>query len=350
MTATFPTRRQAQEWLNEQLGAAQRGESVRRRTLTVDDYLAGWLEHREAVVGRRRTTMNRYRSLLAHHVSPTLGHVEVQQVTTADVDELYAAMIRAGLARATVRQLHAVLGKALSDAEAKGVIVRNPVRHASPPSMAGATDEMTVWTPAELAQFFELAAEHRLASLWRLAAMTGMRRGEVCGLRWSAVDLTQGVVRVERTRTTAGGAEIVESEPKSQRSRRVITLDRETTRVLSSHRRAERELEMSLRGSARRGGEVFTNPATAEAMRPDSVSRAWERLVQRLPLPTIRFHDLRHTHATHLLAAGVDPLVVSRRLGHANVAFTLNTYGHLLPGQDGQAAQVVGDLVDGTGA
>ncbi|MGE3444027.1 MAG: tyrosine-type recombinase/integrase [Acidimicrobiia bacterium] len=345
---TFPTRNAARSWLTAQLSAAQKKELVRKQPNKVEEYLDEWLEHLEKVVGRRPTTVARYRILIRRHALPVIGRMPVQEVTPSSLDALYTKMAAAGSAPATVLQMHSVLRKAFGDAENKGLIVRNPVSRSSPPSARGGSREMTVWSPEDLNFFLTQTAEHHLAGLWRVAALTGMRRGELCGLRWDCVDLRKGSIRVARTRTTAG-KEVVGGEPKTSRGRRIVTLDSETVAALEALR--HRVIERDLVSEGRDGDDafVFLNEATGQPLRPDSVSQAWDRLVATLPLPRLRFHDLRHTHATHLLATGADPVLVSRRLGHANVAFTLSVYGHVLPGRDEQAAADVAKLISDAG-
>ena len=140
------------------------------------------------------------------------------------------------------------------------------------------------------------------------------------------------------------GVEVV-SVPKTRRSRRVVDLDPVTVEMLQRHRSAQREHRLALGVTATASDRVFTGDL-GEPLRPDSVGQAFRRLVQSADLPVIRLHDLRHTDASHLLRAGVDVKVVSERLGHASVSFTLDTYGHVMPGQQAEAAAAAADLLD----
>ncbi len=213
---------------------------------------------------------------------------------------------------------------------------------------------MAFWTPAQLHTFLAGIEGHDHYPLLRTAAMSGLRRGELCGLRWTDVDLDVGTVTVRQSITVVRGR-MTTGDVKTKRSRRVIDLDPTTLAVLRAWRKTQTEHHLLMGAGWSNSGLVFTMP-TGQGWNPQTVSQAFERLVtpQRQAskseleqrLPNIRFHDLRHSHASHLLAAGVNVKVVSERLGHASVAFTLDTYAHVMPGQQASAAAAVSALVD----
>lgn len=204
--------------------------------------------------------------------------------------------------------------------------------------------EMRVWSPDELARFLASIEGNRNETMFRLMAMTGIRRGEVVALRWSDVELTGHRLTVNQAATVIDGVEEVDV-PKTRRSRRVIDLDPETVSVLQRHRARQREQFLMLGVSATASHRVFTNEI-GEPLRPNSVGQAFRRLVDSAEVPVIRLHDLRHTHASHLLMAGVNVKVVSERLGHSSVSFTLDTYGHVMPGQQAEAAAAAAALIN----
>ena len=175
--------------------------------------------------------------------------------------------------------------------------------------------------------------------------MTGLRRGELCGLRWTDVDLDAGRLVVRRTITTVDH-EPVEGDVKTARSRRGVDLDPETVAILRQHQARQLE-ERILVGAGYVDRDLVFAAPDGSPWNPDSIGRAFARAVARTDLSRIRLHDLRHSHATHLLAAGQNPKLVSDRLGHATVGFTLDTYGHVIPGQQADAAAAVAALVDG---
>ena len=181
-------------------------------------------------------------------------------------------------------------------------------------------------------------------ALYRLAALTGMRRGELCGLRWEDVDLAEQTVRVRQALAMIDGTPSV-ATPKSRRSRRVIDIDERTTQILREHRERQLEAAEFVGAGWRETGYVFTT-VIGTHQHPDNVSKRFVALVRTVDVKYLTLHGLRHTHATHLLSIGKNPRMVSERLGHADVAFTLQVYGHVLPGHQREAAEAAADLVD----
>jgi integrase len=287
-----------------------------------------------------------YRGLIRTHVLPTLGDVGLQDLRATDLDVVYAEMRGRGSALATVHHVHAVVHKMLNDAERKGIVIRNVARLANAPSLTAARSrgpEMRVWTPAELSKFLKDIAGNRNEVTFRLLALTGVRRSELCGLRWQDIDLDRHRLTVNQAVTVIDGDEHVDS-PKSRRSRRVIDLDAETVALLKRHRTTQLVMYLRLGATASASDRVFTNQI-GDPIRPDSIGQAFARLVKESGVPLIRLHDLRHTHASHLLLAGINIKVVSDRLGHASVGFTLDTYAHVMPGQQAEAASAAAALL-----
>jgi integrase len=286
-----------------------------------------------------------YQSNLRLHVVPCVGDVHLQALTALDLDRLYRQLLESGrqgggkLSPRTVRYVHTILSAALKDAVNKGLLSRNPAVASSPPA-AGATKapEMAWWRPNQLKEFLAFVAADDIGTLIRVAAMTGMRRGEVVGLRWIDVDLPAGRLTVRRQLASVN-YKVRWDRPKSEKGRRTIDLDDDTLSVL------EQSWELVSSLPANNLGLVFPR-SDGTPRHPEQVSSAFERLVTQSALPRIRMHDLRHTHAAHLIAAGVDPLTISRRLGHASVSFTLDRYGHLMAQAGANAAKAVSDLVD----
>jgi len=205
------------------------------------------------------------------------------------------------------------------------------------------TEEMKTWTRGNLKAFLESVADERLSALWYTIAFTGMRRGEALGLRWSDVDLENARLAVRRALIPIN-REVVVSEPKTAKGRRVIAIDPGTVEVLKAQ--AARQLEEQGRWDEAwvDSGLVFTCE-NGEALDPESVSRYFRQAVKKSLLPKIRLHDLRHTHATMALQAGIHPKVVSERLGHATISITLDTYSHAIPAMQEEAAALIVGLV-----
>ena len=235
---------------------------------------------------------------------------------------------------------------ALNDAVRWDRLLRNPCDAADPPRLGGTKEEKTqAWTSQELRQFLEAVKNDRLYPLWLTLAMTGMRRGEALALRWTDVDLERARLSVRRSLVPINGTVEVH-EPKTSRGRRLVALDPFTVSVLRAWSRRQKEERLEWGPAWTDSGLLFTR-ADGKLIHPERVSKAFRAAVKKTGLPQIHLHDLRHTHATLALEAGVHPKVVSDRLGHATVAITLDIYSHAIPALSEEAAATVAALVMG---
>jgi len=240
--------------------------------------------------------------------------------------------------------VHACLHKACKDAVRWGHISRNPLNAADPPRKKGdGTREMQTWTKEQLKAFLDAVKNERLYALWHLVAMTGIRRGEAIGLRWSDVDLENARLAVRRALIPTN-RDVVVSEPKTAKGRRVVALDPATVEVLKGQAARQLDEQQEWDKAWVETGLVFTQE-NGKALDPETVSRYFRQAVKKSLLPQIRLHDLRHTHATLALQAGIHPKVVSERLGHATVSITLDTYSHAIPALQEEAAALIAGLV-----
>jgi integrase len=253
---------------------------------------------------------------------------------------------RRPLSPTTVHRILATLNAALSYGVRKRRLERNVAALADRPRAA--RTELHVWTAEELGQFLERISDQRLAPVFTLLATTSLRRGEALGLRWSDLDLVEGRLAVRQT-LLAINSHIQFGEPKTNRSRRTVDLDPATVAILKAHRKAQLEerAEAGL-GRPRRDELAFTDDM-GEPLHPNAVTRTFTKLVTEAGVPQIRLHDLRHTHATLALQAGIHVKVVSERLGHSSVSITLDVYSHHVPGLQREAAEKVAALIPGLG-
>ena len=196
--------------------------------------------------------------------------------------------------------------------------------------------------PEQLSEFFSIVATHRLSAAFRVSAMTGMRRGEVLGLRWKDIDFDNARIHV-RQAIVSVSYELIYSTPKNHRAR-VIDLDIKTVEVLRLHRK-QQQVDRDEWGTDYLDSDLVFCKENGEPIHPQTYSQAFERIVAKGKLPAIRLHDLRHTHATIALRAGVPSKVISERLGHESPAFTLKQYAHVIPGMQAEAATLVADLI-----
>jgi integrase len=304
----------------------------------------------------KASTFDSYRRTIELHVLPTVGHIMLSRLLPEDFEALYSRLLESGrrngvgggLSPTSVRYVHRILRKALNDALRKGTIAKNPAALADPPRGSGpegAEREMRVWTATELQSFLALISAERLAPAYFLAAHSGMRRGEVLGLRWSDTDLPRKRLSV-RQAVTAVAYQLRVSDVKTGTARRTIDIDDPVVAQLGAWRKRQAEERLLVGPGYEDHGLVFARP-DGRPVHPEFVSRTFDRVVARSGLPVIRFHDLRHTHATLLLKAGVPVKVVSERLGHASPGFTLNVYQHVVPGMQAAAAVTFSRLLAG---
>jgi integrase len=293
--AGFDSEKEAWSACRDAIKAAETGRLVRPSRRKLGEYLTDeWLPAMRHVL--KPTTLASYEDYARAYVVPVLGNVRLQEQLTA-------------------------------------------------PRLTAFYDHLLT-KPDQVARFLTLAKDDRFFALYLLAATTGMRRAELCGLRWPAVDLEHGTLSVTTTRVVVRGHAQDSDDTKSERSRRLISIDPVTVEGLRMQRERQ-DGERSAFGTGYGETDLVFTWEDGRPVHPDVIRQRFNRLVTRLKLPPIRLHDLRHSYATAALAAGVHPKIVSERLGHASVAFTLTQYSHVLPGVDREAAETMADLMLG---
>lgn len=351
----FTDKHQARTRLLGILAAVNEGRQTPKTSgaPTLGDYLDEWIAgHRVAA-----STKAGYRKNIRLHVKPYVGHLPLSKVKPATLAGLYRTLEETGNKQAgaqqrpvglgpnTIRKVHQMLSTALADAceDYPQFLPVNPAKSkaAKPPSsgeVTSARKETTIWTVDELYAFLDWARREvpDFAPLWHFTAHTGLRRAELAGLRWKDIDLTEQAVQVRRTRTPVrnkGEAGYEDEKPPKSYRARTVFLDSSTTAVMRQWRK-----DQAARGFWRiqPSSPVFTMPG-GEAIRPDYFTYQWGRTRDRyhsseagLMAPRVTLHELRHTHASHLLAAGIHPKIVQERLGHSTIAITMDLYSHVM--------------------
>ena len=342
----YETKKPAQKALRDALTARERGEYIAPVDLTVAEYLTGkWVPG----LGAEDLSPN---TLLAYglhvkRINAHIGHVGLQKLTRSDVSVMAAKLASEKSVRGEVlspasrRAILVVLHHALGDAVAAGLLRINPAHGVPRPKVRMA--ELHTWSRDELAKFLEATKDDRLSPLWRLLAMTGLRRGEALGLRWSDVDLAKGRLSIQRQRVTTD-YEVLERQTKTDRGRSVA-IDAATVAALRQQSQQQLDDAAEWGDAWVSEGHVFTREDGA-AWHPDRITDLFAQAVKRAGVPHIRLHDLRHGWATLALGAGIHPKVVQERLGHANIAMTMDRYSHVIPALQESAAELVAALVD----
>ena len=345
----FRTRRDAEAARAQLVTDLNNGGYVAPGRITLAEWIRdSWLPMTEPRV--EPSTFYSYKRNLELHVLPVLGRKPLQQLTPPMLTALYGQFAketdrRRALSAKTISYIHSTLHKVLADAVDAGLVAKTVAAAGKPPRPGKrASGGVQAWEPDELAAFLDHVPGTRLEAVWRLAAMTGMRRGEILGIRWHDLDLDRARLSV-RQALVAVGYEVLHSTPKSH-SARVIDLDAETVELLRAHR-CQQDTERVQWGADYMDQDLVVAKENGEPIHPHTFSQAFERLIAKASLRTIRLHDLRHTHATLALKAGVPVKVISERLGHESPSFTLKQYAHVIPGMQAEAAAQVAAMIDG---
>ncbi len=301
---------------------------------TVRTYLEGWLE---AIRGNvRPKTYQGYECYIRVHVVPALGKVRMAKLTPQQLQAFYSKKLEGALSPTTVRHMHATLHRAFEQAVRWGVVARNVANLVDPPRRAD--KEMVALSSDQARALLEAAAGDRLEALYVLAVTTGMREGELLGLRWKDVDLDGGTLQVRSIvqRTKQNG--LAFSQPKTASSRRQIALTPMAVAALRRRRVMQAEERLKAGPAWQDNDLVFPNILGKPMEATNLLHRSYAPLLEKAGLPKIRFHDLRHTAATVLLKKRIPSKVVSEMLGHANIGITLQLYSHVLPDMQKEAA------------
>ena len=316
----MPNRARADKWPSQ--------SSIR-----TEGFLEEWLV--SIVHSVRPRTWHRYAEYVHLHIVPSLGPVPLEVLSPRDIQGLYAERIAAGLSPRSVLHLHRVLHRALAQAQRWGVVRDNAADLVDPPRPE--TREMQALSPDEARRFLAAAAGDRFEALYTLAITTGMRQGELLGLRWRDVSLEERSVRVTGSLQYVPGRGLRVGAPKTARSRRHVLLSEFGAEVLARHHK-QQDHERAVARDWDDNDLVFPNRLGRPMYATNLLDRSFTALLERARLPRVRFHDLRHTAATLLLGQGVHPKVVSEMLGHTNTSITLDLYSHATPTMQREAA------------
>ena len=337
------TKRQAQNECSRLITELATGNYIEPTKQTVAQFLDEWLTFIKPSVSAK--THERYAELMQKGMAPLLGDVTLSKLKTDRIDAAFGTALnsgrrdgKGGLSPRTVHHMRRVLIKALNQAVTWDRLSKNPAAATTPPKVE--RQKMLAYDTEQTVALIEAMRPTRMFIPTLLAVMCGLRRGEILALRWRHVELGDNhrtIAVVQSAEQTKEGVRY--KEPKSGRAR-VVALSSTVLAELKAHRarQAEEQLKLGLRPDA---DSFVVAQIDGSPIQPRSLTHEWVRLISKTDLPRIRFHDLRHTHASQMLSAGVHPKVASERLGHSSIGITLDLYSHVMPGMQADAAEQV---------
>jgi integrase len=322
----FKTKKEAQAALAELVSNVEKGSYIEPSKRKFRDFALEYLEkvYKNKV---KASTYDRTRSLLLNQIIPWFGNADLKDIDQFLVYEFYEEKKNEGLAPSYIQRMHEITKKWLAIAYQWELIPKNIASLIEPPR--NTKKVMNVWNIGQVNEFLKHTKHSRYHPIFFVAAYTGMRKGEIIGLRWEDIDLEAKTLQVRRTLYRITGETLL-TEPKTPNAYRTIHLDDDLVRVFRKQK-VKQNLEKLKYGPAYIESNMVFTQETGDYISPSAVNGLFRRFLQQLGLPEIRFHDLRHTHATILLGMGVNPKLVSERLGHSSVAITLDVYSHVLP-------------------
>lgn len=322
----FKTKKEAQKALTEMLAELNKGTYVEPTNLKLADYLKDWLKFKEKRIGHG-TYLN-YKGYIENHVNPALGHIKVAELTPRQVEEFYDSLLDNDvLSPQSIMHIHRMLSNAIGRGATIGEIPRNIMKAVEPVKVP--RKEMKYWDIETLNQFLQETKHEFFYIAWYIAAFTGMRQGEVLGLKWDSVDFDNKTIYVRRALKRENG-EYVLKDLKNNPSYRSIAISDSDVFALKVHKKKQEKIKLLSGKDYDDQGFVIAGK-TGNFVLPTNLGRAFRRCLEYAGVKKIRFHDLRHTHASMLFALNVHPKIVQERLGHSSIQTTLDRYSHMIP-------------------
>jgi len=335
-------KKEAEAKLRELLHSLEMGTYVKPQRITFGKWLEEWLQGYVKMNVTPRTQES-YRGIIYRHIIPALGAISLAELRPNHLQNYYSNALTkgrvdgtGGLSARSVHYLHRIISQALKHGVAMGIVARNVAEAVTPPRPQ--RTKISVLSPQDVAKFLEAAKETSFYVFFYTLLYTGLRRGELLALKWRNLDLEMASLHVVASAHMLNNGEYVIKEPKTTNSRRTVALPPSLALLLRQHRDDQEKICFEL-GRNRTDEDFVFAHLDGRPINPNAVTLAFIRLIRRSGLPHIRLHDLRHTHATLMLKAGIHPKVVSERLGHAGIGITLDTYSHVLPGLQEAAAE-----------
>jgi len=333
------TREECKNWLTQMQKQARQGLTYGVSRQTMQEYILAWFETAQTAL--REKTVDQYKRMIRTRIIPGLGSIRLVDLRLEHVERFYADMIQHQAGPQMVRYIHRVLHRALEKAVKQGYIPRNPAHGAILPRIH--RPEMSVLEESQVSQFLVTVHGTRNEALYQMAIATGMRQGELLGLKWADIDWNRGLVYVRRQVYRVTGKGFLFNEPKTNAGRRIVFIGENVLKSLAEHHQRQ-NLEISHQKNWQDSDLIF--PSTiGTPMDSRNLLREYYAALNQAGLPKIRFHDLRHTAASLLISHDIPINVVSRMLGHSRPSVTLDIYAHVYAGRQEEAAQIMSALV-----
>jgi integrase len=339
VTKYFKTKKEANVWRIDTLQKIQSGLFYSGPKLTLSEYLKEWLTAREGSI--RPKTHYQYRQIVEQHINPVLGDIKINELQPVEIQAFYNKKIESGTGVRTVRIIHSVLHCALNHALKLGIIYRNPSDVVYKPKTE--KREMEILDEDQVRMLLIAAKGKRLEALYKVAVTTGLRKGEILGLKWSDLDWDTHQLNVQRQVQRVPEKGITFSHPKTSAGRRMIILGSDTISALKDHQKRQ-WVDREFKGDKWQDYDLIFPSSIGTPLSQSNHNREFKQLLKDANLPNIRFHDLRHTAASLMLKQGVSVKVVQERLGHSDAAMTLNVYSHVIPGMQREAAEKMDEI------
>jgi integrase len=338
------TEKEAYKKLEDALFEQKQGILATGPQQTVKQFLEYWIGDVQKPPMVRLGTYEMYRTVIDKYLIPGLGHIKLQKLTAQQIQSFYGKEMKKGVSAGRIRYINSVLHKALVHAKRIKLI---QVNVSDEIELSPAEEhEIEPLTPEQTRLLLQKVREHQLEALLTLAITTGMRKGEILGLRWQDIDLQEGVLQIRRTLGYFAHHGFVEGEPKTKKSKHKITLPQFVIDALKRHQALQLERRLQA-GSAWVNKDLVFSSKDGDFIVPHTLNNHFNRLLEDIGLPHIRFHDLRHSAATLLLSMGVPAKVVQEILGHSNFSTTMNRYSHVLPTMQKEAMDKMDDMFGG---
>lgn len=334
----FTSKKEAESALTKLLSEVHTGTYVEPSNLSYGEYLENWFNTKKYSVGIQ--TAKVLKGYLNSRIIPSLGNIKLAKLTSLHMQNYVNSLRDEGLKRGTIEKIIKIIRNSLEHAIDLELITKNVAAKTKLPKSD--KEELTVWNEQEVQLFLKVAQESRYSVAFHMALVTGMRQGELLGLRWKDVDLEKGHLTISQTLSHDGKTFLLGGKTKS--SLRKILLPASTIAKLKKHRAVVLKEKLS-QGEEYHDNDLVMCTPSGTPINPANVRRSLNDLIKKAAVPKIRFHDLRHTHATLLLAKGVNVKVISERLGHSNIKITLDTYSHVLPTMQEDAVNKIEEIL-----